>query len=308
VKRKGPQLAARLRGPSGFIAFYEREWGDRFPALREALGARAGTTRGRVIRENAFAEEKVRQERFGSLALGPLSGTREFARDAGADSKDSKGLTLGYVMDPASIEAARALPLHGAKTVLDLCAAPGGKSLVLAEGLDPEADLFLNDRSSDRLARLRQVVQDYTPSSVASRIHVTGHDGRRVGLGKREAFDRILLDAPCSSEGHVLADPHALEQWSESRVERLAQDQYALVTAAIDALRPGGSLLYSTCALARRENDDVIQRVLDRSGRPVQVAPLPPSHLGSLTVHGRQILPDEQGFGPIYYSLLHKMP
>ena len=306
MKQKRAAVPQKLRGPSGFVAFYEAEWGARFAALREQLVSRPGSVQGRVIRENRFAAESSRRSRFASLAPGPITGTREFSRDGGADSKDPAGLRLGYVMDPASIEAARALPLEGAESVLDLCAAPGGKSLVLAEGLPPEAELFLNDRSSDRLARLRQVIADYVPTSVSARIRITGHDGRRVGLGKREAFDRILLDAPCSSEGHVLADPQALEQWSESRVERLAQDQYALVTSALDALRPGGYLLYSTCALTKRENDAVIQRIFERSGRPISVAPLPESPLGRQTRYGRQILPDEQGFGPIYYALLLK--
>ncbi len=302
------RTASRRRGPSGFEAYYEQVLGDRWPSLRASLlnrGERPGE--GRVIRENAFSDASLRQRSFSELTRGPLPATWLFDRSLRADTPDASGLRLGYVMDPASILPARALPLEGAKNVLDLCAAPGGKALILAERAPPDAELTLNDRSSDRVERLRQVLKDYTPPSVRARTRVTREDGRLIFRKYPSVFDGVLLDAPCSSEAHVALDPSALADWSEARVERLAKEQYALITSALGAVRSGGFLVYSTCALAPAENDLVLSRLLERGRHPAQVLKLPDAPLTERTEHGLQILPDRAGFGPIYYALIQKL-
>lgn len=301
----GPRI--RLRGAAGFEAFYEREFGERWAALRTAIltrDERAGE--GRVVRENRFASEARRAEAFRELAPGPLPETRVFSRLIRADSADDGGIRLGYVMDPASMLPALALSLEGARNILDLCSAPGGKALILAEKAHPEATLTLNDRSSDRTIRLKQVLTDYLPEEVRARVRVTRGDGRTLGQRQPGAFDAILLDAPCSSEAHVALDPRALADWSESRIERLAKDQYALVTSALGALRSGGVLVYSTCALADAENDGVIRRLLEKDRHGAQVARHGEPLLGEKTEFGVRVLPDQTDFGPIYFVLLTK--
>lgn len=304
-----PALApSRRRGPSGFDAYYEQAFGPRWSSLRASLltrGERPGE--GRVIRENAFADASLRAGRFSELAPGPLAETWLFDRTVRADAPDAAGLKLGYVMDPASILPARALPLDGAKNVLDVCAAPGGKALVLAERAPPDAQLTLNDRSTDRVERLKQVLKDYTPLSVRERTRVSREDGRLIFRKHPSAFDAILLDAPCSSEAHVALDAGALADWSEARAQRLAKEQYALVTSALGALKSGGFLIYSTCALAQEENDLVLSRLLERGRHPAQVLALPDTPLTERTEHGLQVLPDRVGFGPIYYALVQKL-
>ncbi|OQX69215.1 MAG: hypothetical protein B6A08_05880 [Sorangiineae bacterium NIC37A_2] len=299
---------ARRRGPSGFEAYYEQVLGDRWPSLRASLLSRAERPgEGRVIRENAFSDASARAGHFSRLAPGPVPGTWLFDRSMRADAPDPSGLRLGYVMDPASILPARALPLDGAKNILDLCAAPGGKALILAERAPEDAQITLNDRSSDRVERLKQVFKDYVPPSVRERTRVTREDGRLIFRKYPNLFDGILLDAPCSSEAHVALDPSALADWSEGRVERLAKEQYALVTSALGALRSGGYLVYSTCALAPLENDLVLSRLLERGRHPAEVLELPRAPLTERTSHGLQVLPDRSGFGPIYYALIQKL-
>lgn len=296
-----------LRGPEGFELHYRRSWADRWPGLRTALldkNERFGE--GRVVRPNRFADPTLRTEAFQTLQPGPISDTFVFDRSVDATAQDGAGLALGYVQDPASILAVRALPLDGAERILDLCAAPGGKALVLAEQMPPSAELTLNDRSSARTQRLRRVVQDYLPKNVRERVEITQWDGRRVGLVRKTSYDRILVDAPCSSEAHVLGDATALEQWSERRIERLVQDQYALLTSALLALRTGGLILYATCALNAAENDGVIQRLVDRGRHGARPVPLEPPPLAEATTFGFQILPDRSGFGPLYWCLLEK--
>lgn len=296
------------KGKDGFEAHYSELFGTRWPGLKEALLLRSRDTRmGRVIRENAFANEETRRRAFETLQLGPLPGTWRLADDRPALARDEDGLVLGYVMDPASILAARALDLSNADDVWDVCAAPGGKSLILCEHLGEEARLTANDRSRDRLTRLRRVFDDYLPPSLRERIKLSGLDGRKLGMVRRQRVDRILLDAPCSSEAHVLADEQALAEWSTSRIRRLAQEQYALLTSALLALRPGGRLVYSTCALGPEENDHVLERLLTKGRHPVRVVPPEDPPLGARTHYGVQVLPDEHGFGPIYYATLESL-
>ena len=227
-----------------------------------------------------------------------------------------------YFLDSASVRAAVSLPLSGAKRVLDLCAAPGGKTLVLSSCMDADASLLSNERSSDRKNRLVKVCDSCLPSSVRERVTITCHDGAKMCLRQKECFDAILLDAPCSSERHVLADPKYLSEWSPSRIRTLATAQWALLSSAWRMLSPGGFLLYSTCALSTEENDGVVSRLVHKFYDAEILPPLvsldcsPFCSLGQdllpdyeKTEWGAHILPDRSGgAGPLYFSLLKKKP
>ncbi len=281
-------------------------FGERWPGLKEALLAGEPSRTGTVVRENVFADPGAREAVFGEAAEVGLERCWEFRYGRDRIAFDCQGLRVGYVMDRASVLAARALPLAGATDVLDLCAAPGGKALILAERLGSDARLVLNDRSAARRSRLSQVLRDYLPRDVRERCAVIGRDGRRLGLHYEGAFDAVLLDAPCSSEQHVLGSPQALKNWSSQRIKRLSRDQYALLTSALLCLRPGGKVLYSTCALATDENDGVIERLLTRGRHPAEVQPLS-AIWGERTRFGWQLLPDRDRCGPIYFCLLRKV-
>jgi 16S rRNA C967 or C1407 C5-methylase (RsmB/RsmF family) len=249
-----------------FEGFYADLFGDRWPALREAL-----------VAEGAYEEL-------------------------------TEGLTKPYYLDPASAAAARLLPLPDAGRVLDACAAPGGKTLVLATRLPDAATLVANERSASRRARLHRVLDDHLPVERRERITVTGHDATRWGLYEQNAYEAILLDVPCSSERHLMSAPSRLRTWSPKRSSRLAIQAFAMVAAMIDALRPGGTLVYATCALTDRENDRVIEKALDRRGPLVELAQasLPG---GETTRCGAQVLPDAaNGSGPLYAAVLRKRP
>lgn len=166
-----------------------------------------------------------------------------------------------YFLDPASVFAALCLPLENAENILDLCAAPGGKTLVLASLMDENASLVSNERSPARKNRLVHVCDSCLPENVRSRVKITLGDGARLCTKISECFDRILLDAPCSGERHVLNDGKYLSEWSPSRIKSLAVEQWALLSSAYRLLRKGGYLLYSTCALNRTENDEVVRRL-----------------------------------------------
>ncbi len=292
----------RLKGEDGFHSYYQGVLGERAEELLKVLKIEQTLTPARLNRHCDLGSQRL-VEKQGILSS--VDGVFTLPEELDPKGCDSNGLRLFYFMDPASVLAARALPLAGAARVLDMCAAPGGKALLLSEALESTAELFCSDRSPMRRKRLIQVVRDYVPREVRERVFVKAWDGRRVGIQQREEYDAVLLDAPCSSEAHVLADMKALSEWSELRVKRLAKEQYALVTSALGALRTGGHLLYSTCALAPLENDGVIEHLLKKARHPVEVIESP-LVMGERTKFGIQIWPDKSGHGPIFYCLLQK--
>ncbi len=218
----------------------------------------------------------------------------------------TQGLLKPYYLDEASLLAASLLPVKEGDSVLDMCAAPGGKTLVLALKLQGTGSLVSNDRSATRRGRLKNVIEEHLSPAMRKNITVTGHDASRWGLYQQMAYDHILLDAPCSSERHVLNDPQALAQWSPARPKRLAVQQFAMLAAALEAVQVGGTILYSTCAIAPCEDAGVIQKLVEkRSGRfellDIDVPYSEPCAYGSI------ILPDTaQGRGPLYFCHLRR--
>ena len=211
-----------------------------------------------------------------------------------------------YVLDSASIRAAEALGVRPGDRVLDACAAPGGKTLVLLEALQGKGELVANELSSARRFRLKQVIEDHVPSELREQVTVTAYDANRFGLKKEGYFDRVLLDAPCSSEAHLLAEDPEQVGWKESRTRQLAMRQYSLLCSALLSVKPGGVVVYSTCSISPLENDGVIERLLRKKADSVRVDE--DSFVDSgfeRTGCGVQIFPDRfPGRGPIYWSRL----
>lgn len=217
------------------------------------------------------------------------------------------GLTRPYWLDEASLLAARTLAVEPADAVLDMCAAPGGKTLVLAIALDGEGSLIANDRSADRRARLRRVLADHLDERQRAIITVTSHDATKWSLHEQNRYDKILLDAPCSSERHVATDEKALRSWSPSRPKRLAVTQFAMLAAALEAVKIGGTILYATCSINGGENEGVIEKLqARRAGRFVEestaLAGFEQRRWGSI------ILPDAaDGSGPLYLCRIRRV-
>jgi 16S rRNA (cytosine1407-C5)-methyltransferase len=143
--------------------------------------------------------------------------------------------------------------------VLEVCAAPGGKTSHIAALMKNEGYLVANDNSRPRLMKLQQNL---------TRLHVaadyTLHDATRLSHKlDGQQFDAILLDAPCSGEGLInLQRPKTLESWSVAHVKRLSTLQKQLIREAWSVLKPGGRLVYSTCTMAPEEDEAVISYLL----------------------------------------------
>ena len=215
-----------------------------------------------------------------------------------------EGLSSPYYMDRSSLLTASLLPVRPGMKVLDMCAAPGGKSLVLALALHGEGSLTSNDRSPERRRRMKDVFSSCLPQCSVD-IKITGFNAESWGLYEKDEYDCILLDAPCSSERHVMNDMKYLSEWSPSRPKRLSVSQYAMLSSALMAVRSGGYILYSTCSINSGENEDVITKLFERHSDEVEETEV--SNGGEKRAHGTLILPDTcGGLGPMYSCLLRK--
>jgi 16S rRNA C967 or C1407 C5-methylase (RsmB/RsmF family) len=138
-------------------------------------------------------------------------------------------------------------------------------------------------------------------------VTVVGHDGTVSGAFGSDCFDKVMLDAPCTSDRHLLHDPEELAKWGPGRIKGNAARQCALLAVALDACKPGGTVIYSTCALSPKENDGVVEKVLPEMPFPVTIIPLKFAFGEPTPLGGWHVLPDTaNGFGVLYICKLIK--
>ncbi len=166
-----------------------------------------------------------------------------------------------YVQNLASMLPVIALSPEPGERILDLTAAPGSKTLQIAEAAGHTAEIVAVELNRGRFFKLRANLQAYGASHVRTFLQ----DGSRLWRHRPEYFDRILLDAPCSSEGRFLVDkPETYAYWSTKKVSEMVRKQKRLLYSAVQALRPGGVIVYATCSLSAEENEGVVSRILHR--------------------------------------------
>lgn len=289
--------------PQAFQEFFSEVYKDRWPTILSSLQQ----SEVQVARRSSWAAELSDQEvREWKSRDGRLFDCQSVKFEKEIDRND-QGLLQDYIMDPASILAARSLPIQSTDRVLDMCAAPGGKTLILLQQLGEAAELISNDLSADRRERLKKVIQQYVPREVRDRVWIKGQDAVNYGLKEKDSFDAVLLDAPCSGERHLLENAKALAEWSKRRSENLATRQYSLLCSALLAVKSKGYILYSTCSISPLENDGVIRKLLKKKSDEVEVVICQDSEILERTEFGQMALPDRFGFGPIYFCLLRKL-
>lgn len=220
--------------------------------------------------------------------------------DAGYEVlRDSDLVTDGkiYIQNPSSWLPVVALDPQPGERVLDVCAAPGGKSSHVAALQSNQGELVLNDNSRTRLAKLQA-----NTKRLGVAAEYTLYDATRLTKYlDAESFDKILLDAPCSGEGLINLDqPKSLDTWSVAHIRRLADLQKKLITQAWQLLKPGGTLVYSTCTMAPEEDEMVIDYLLRRFD-DVQVDTLPFTLEKTVTSwNDRSLNPETQKAGRVF--------
>lgn len=159
-----------------------------------------------------------------------------------------------YSQDPAAMFPAVITGVHPGEKVLDLCAAPGGKSTALAEQLEGDGLLVANDISTTRAKVLRENIERW---GITNAI-VTNESPQKLAKQFAHFFDKIVVDAPCSGEGMFRKNPAAVTYWSPEYVLFCQERQKEILTAAVQMLRPGGILTYSTCTFAPEEDEQIV--------------------------------------------------
>jgi 16S rRNA (cytosine1407-C5)-methyltransferase len=157
------------------------------------------------------------------------------------------------------------------ETVLDLAAAPGGKTLMLAGMMQNTGWLSAVEMQRERFFRMC----DNLKTQGVTNAHTYMTDGRSVGKKCPEMFDRILLDAPCSSEARFKThDPKSMSYWSIHKVKETSKLQQRMLLSAYDALKVGGRLVYSTCSFSPEENESPLNYLLKRHGEHLRTLPI----------------------------------
>ncbi len=161
-----------------------------------------------------------------------------------------------YIQNLSSIIAANALDIDENDWVLDLAAAPGGKSLIFSEKARKVSAV---EPDKKRFFRMKRNFKEHG----AKNIQTYNKDGRFVYKATGPIFDKVFLDAPCSSEAHIDLK-EGITWWNLKRVRRFSKLQKELIISAFESLKPGGEMIYATCTFSPEENEEVIDFLLKK--------------------------------------------
>ncbi len=167
---------------------------------------------------------------------------------------------LYYLQEPSAMTPANLLPVEPGDLVLDICAAPGGKSTELGAKLQGKGLLFSNDISNSRAKALLKNLE----MAGISNFCVASEAPEKLSGLLPEFFDKILVDAPCSGEGMFRRDPDMIKSYEKQGPAEYVPIQRSIVSEAVKMLKPGGLLLYSTCTFDQEENEGTIQYLLEQ--------------------------------------------
>ncbi len=196
---------------------------------------------------------------------------------------------LYYVQEPSAMCAAPMLEAKGGERVLDLCSAPGGKGSQLAQYLDGEGIIFLNEINFSRAKILSSNVERL---GIKNSV-VTCSSPEKLAEEFVSYFDKILVDAPCSGEGMFKKEPNAIPEWSVENVKVCAVRQAAILDSAYKMLAVGGRIVYSTCTFAPEEDEGQIENFLKR-------------HTDCKLIKQQKLYPHEFRGEGHFYSVLQK--
>lgn len=281
----------RSRLPQAFVERMQ----DSLGAQAEEFLASYDSPRAYGLRRNP---QKLSEEQF--LRLMPFTLTPVSWADEGYyyEEQERPGrhvfheMGLYYIQEPSAMCVAQIAEPQAGERILDLCAAPGGKTTQLAGRMHGDGLLVCNEIVPNRARILAQNVERMGITNAVVLNHSPQELLERFG----SFFDRIIVDAPCSGEGMFHKEEAALTEWSPENVRMCAERQREILRCAVDMLQAGGVLVYSTCTFAPAEDEEIVQWLLDSfpelSLQPIDCAALGISE-GTITGTGR-IYPHRQ--------------
>lgn len=200
-----------------------------------------------------------------------VPGRRGFYRlDQGAIPADWLERGLIYAQDPSTALACDLLGPKPGESILDGCAAPGGKTALLYDRMNGEGSMLAMDVSAPRLETVRQNMNRLGIRGVKTDVidWLRASKGQLAGLG---VFDGILLDVPCSNTGVIRRRVDVRWRLRPDEFANLQRQQLTMAEACLPLLKPGGRLVYSTCSLEPEENRGVVERLLERHGKKIEL-------------------------------------
>jgi len=202
---------------------------------------------------------------------------------------------LCYAQDPSTGIAPVMLKVKPGMTVLDACAAPGGKTAILAQEMQNDGTIIATDSSARRLERLRDNLQRLGAASVESHVHDWVHMSEPPAWRTRfpDGFDRILLDVPCSNTGVLRRRVDARWRLQPDFFRAITETQHALLMRMLGLLKPGGRAVYSTCSIEAQENIQLVRAVLREAD-------------GWRLLEDKLLLPHRDGVDGAYAALIER--
>lgn len=231
----------------------KNQLGGEYAAYLRAMGEPPA----RALRVNTLKITPKELEQLADFPLTPVTdcpGCYQFPDDVPIGRHPLHLAGLVYVQEPSAQQPARLLAPAPGMTVLDLCAAPGGKAGQLAAMLEGDGLLIANEPATSRTGPLQFNLERL---GVANAI-ITSQAPEPLCAALSEQCDRVLVDAPCSGEGMFRREPAAIQDWSTGHVQACARRQTEILRSAAKAVKPGGALVYSTCTFSPEENEAVV--------------------------------------------------
>ncbi|HSE31630.1 MAG TPA: 16S rRNA (cytosine(967)-C(5))-methyltransferase RsmB [Pyrinomonadaceae bacterium] len=257
----------------------------------------------RVVKTVADESEVVDKLRSAGAELVPSEIAKGAWRVSGVTARVRELSERGeiYIQDEASQLVAEVLNAQPGDRVLDVCAAPGGKTALIAERAGDRAEVIGMDVSPRRLSTIARTIELH----LLKRIRLIVGDADVTLPFEREAFDRVLLDAPCSGTGTLRHNPEIRWRLTNEDISQLAAQQKRFLMNAAAVVKPGGWLVYSTCSIELEENEEVVRNFLLSNGQFTQVRV--PANEELLTNSGAaRTWPHRQGVDGFFIAALER--
>ncbi len=208
------------------------------------------------------------------------------------------------IQEEAAALAPHILKPRPGEFVVDLAAAPGGKTELMGELMDNKGVIHAFDIDRRRLKRMRELLRRTGVRNVV--IHVEDARNAPNILGKGVA-DKVLVDAPCTSDGTIMKNPDLRWRLMEGEVPKFAQLQYEMLRAALKLVKPGGLILYTTCSALKEEGEDVVARLLRKVGSKVELVELKGPYDEGFMKGTMRAWPHRHGTIGFFYALLRRV-
>ena len=291
--------ATQAACPGWLAAELEATFGDACPGSTGTNGRAPYSLRvnSQFISRDALSSNSARGDRVPIRVDGAPCGYVATS----CDPTQLPGFESGHfvVQDEASQLISEVVNPEAGQRILDACAAPGGKSMALADTM-PSLTLVAVESDPERMQRVRE---NFERTQVQAEI-VVGDATNPIDWWDQKPFDRIVVDAPCSATGIIRRHPDIKLRRREGDPQRFATTQLALLEALWPLLGEDGELIDCTCSVLRKENDNVVERFTSNN-KSAKVLPID-VQWGTATTHGRQITPGEAGMDGFYYARLGK--